>query len=126
MDCPASSGLPIVAIIEPQTMAAACLPPKGEAMTDRSAYVDKLKARLDQWDAEIDKLTAKAAEAKADARIRLDHAIEDLKAHRKAAADKAKEAYDASDDVWEDLKDGFETAMHKLSDAFKSAKDRVS
>lgn len=30
-------------------------------MTDRSNYVDKLKAGLDRWDAEIDKLTAKAA-----------------------------------------------------------------
>jgi chromosome segregation ATPase len=99
---------------------------RGEVMSDRSAYVDKLRARLDQWDAEIDKLTAKAAEATADARIRLDHAIEDLKAHRKAAAQKAKEAHAASDDAWEDLKDGFEAAMHKLSDAFKSAKDRVS
>ena len=95
-------------------------------MSDRSAYVDKLKARLDQWDAETDKLTAKAAEATADARIRLDHAIEDLKTHHKEAAQKAKEARDASDEAWEDLKDGFEAAMHKLSGAFKSARDRVS
>lgn len=95
-------------------------------MTDRSAYVEKLKARIAEWDAEIDKLKAKSAEAKDGARIKIDHAIEDLKEHRKAAATKAREANEAADDAWEDLKEGFESAWHSLSAAFKSAKDRVS
>jgi len=95
-------------------------------VTNKSAYVEKLKARIAEWDAEIDRLQAKAAEASADARIRFDHAIDDLKRHRTAAATKAKEVHEASDDAWDDLKDGFEAAMKNLSDAFKTAKDRLS
>ena len=41
------------------------------AMDEKSAYRQKLEARLDQWRAEIDKLQAKAAEASADAPYRV-------------------------------------------------------
>ena len=39
-------------------------------MSMKQAYIDKIQARLNEWDAEIEKLTAQADEAGADARIR--------------------------------------------------------
>ncbi|MGJ7457802.1 hypothetical protein ACR80S_01110 [Halomonas sp. MA07-2] len=38
-------------------------------MSNREAYEQKLKAKLDEWLADIDKVRAKARGAKADARI---------------------------------------------------------
>ena len=36
----------------------------------RDGYAEKLKARLDQWDAELDKLDTTAVKAEGDAKIR--------------------------------------------------------
>jgi SMC interacting uncharacterized protein involved in chromosome segregation len=38
-------------------------------MTDRSAYIDKMKAKVDEWTADIEKMQAKAKGAEADLRI---------------------------------------------------------
>lgn len=38
-------------------------------MDEKSAYRQKLEARLDKWRAEIDELQAKASEASEDARL---------------------------------------------------------
>ncbi|SUZ34033.1 hypothetical protein ROE7235_03814 [Roseibaca ekhonensis] len=38
-------------------------------MTEREQYIEKAKAKLDQWNADIDKFKAKVAESDADAKI---------------------------------------------------------
>ena len=93
-------------------------------MSDKSAYREKLEARLDQWRAEIDKLQAKAAEASADARKEYEDQVDELRKQQDAAREKLKELDKASDDAWEDLKDGFEKAWDNLGDAVESARER--
>jgi uncharacterized protein YukE len=44
----------------------------------RDAYVEKLKAQLDEWDAELDKLDATAVKAEGDAKIRYEEKIKEL------------------------------------------------
>lgn len=93
-------------------------------MDDRSAYRQKLEARLDQWRAEIDKLQAKASEAGADARLDYDRQIESLRAQQQQARAKLQELDAASDAAWEDLRSGIEKAWDDLGTAVKSAAER--
>ena len=48
-------------------------------MKDRDLYVAKLKAKLDEWNAGIDKYEAQVREAQADAKIRYERQLAELK-----------------------------------------------
>ncbi|MDW7646068.1 MAG: coiled coil domain-containing protein [Desulfuromonadales bacterium] len=93
-------------------------------MSKKEAYEQKLQAQLDEWDAEIKKLKAKADKAGADAQIEYHKQIEELQSMRKSAADKLSELKDAGDDAWEDLKTGIDQAWESLGNALKSASSR--
>lgn len=93
-------------------------------MSMRDAYEQKLHAQLDEWSSEIDKLKAKADNAKADARLEYRKQIEELRSMREAATNKLAELKDAGDDAWEDLKAGIEVAWGSLGNALKSAASR--
>jgi hypothetical protein len=49
----------------------------------RDAYVQKLKAQIDEWNAEIDKLAAKADWAEVETKTRYHRHMEELQAKRK-------------------------------------------
>lgn len=93
-------------------------------MSMKEAYQKKLQARLDEWDAEIRKLKAKADSAKADIQIDYHKQLTSLEAKRKEAADKLAELEEASEDAWVDLKAGVELAWDSLADALNSARSR--
>lgn len=93
-------------------------------MSTREAYIDKIKARLDAWNADIEKMQAKAREAEADTRVKYDEQIKEMKAQRDAAEAKLREARDASEDAWRDMRGGFEKAWDDMSDAFNDAMKR--
>ncbi|EXJ14973.1 sll1863 family stress response protein [Imhoffiella purpurea] len=90
-------------------------------MTDREAYVEKLKAKLDEWDAEIDKLEAKAKSVGADAEVKYHEQIAKLKEHRAEASSRLAELRSASGDAWQDIRDGAQRASDALGEALKSA-----
>ncbi|PTQ91512.1 hypothetical protein C8R30_13118 [Nitrosomonas nitrosa] len=90
-------------------------------MSNKDAYVKKLEAQLDEWNAEIDLLKAKADKASADAQIEYAKEIDELRSMRDAASSKLSEIKNAADDAWEDLKEGTESAWNSLSQAVKSA-----
>ena len=64
-------------------------------MVDKDAYVEKLKAKIDEWNADLDKLIAKA---------------------------KLNEVQKSSGGAWKELKVGIEQAGDSLKEAFKKAK----
>jgi ElaB/YqjD/DUF883 family membrane-anchored ribosome-binding protein len=100
---------------------------KGEtAMDEKSAYRQKVEARLDQWRADIDKLQAKAVEASADARLEYHKQIDELREKQHKAQAKLKELNEASGDAWKDFKAGVEKAWDDLGDAVKKATERFS
>ena len=88
----------------------------------RDAYVQKLKAKMDEWNAEIDKLAAKADQADAEAKIEYHKQLEDLRAKRKDLEDKIAELQQAGDGAWEDLKQGLENSWDILKTSFSKAK----
>jgi uncharacterized coiled-coil DUF342 family protein len=90
-------------------------------MNMKEAYQKKLQAKLDEWKAEIDKLKAKADGAEADVQLEYYKQIEELKAMQESVKTKITELKEASDDAWEELKVGIDSALKSLSNAIKSA-----
>jgi hypothetical protein len=87
----------------------------------REVYENKFNAQLTEWSAQIALLNAKAANAKADASIDYQEAIASLQAKRDAAAAKYHELTAASDDAWDDVKNGAERAWNDVKSAYHDA-----
>ena len=90
----------------------------------RDAYVKKTKAKLDEWNAEITKLEAKAKQHEADVQMKIEEQIETLKKKRKSTEEDLDKLRQAGEIAWEDLKTGVENAASSLGDAIRSAQSR--
>lgn len=95
-------------------------------MTDKQTYEKKLEAKLHEWQADIDKLKAKAEGASADAQASYKEELSDLRSKRDAVHSKLNEVKDASGDAWSDVKSGADAAWDSMSSAMKSAWSRFS
>jgi len=93
-------------------------------MSERDAYVAKMKAKLDEWNAAIDQFEARARVAQADVRLMYERQLGELKTNRDAAAQRLRELQLASADAWESLRQGAEAAWKDMADAFRKASDR--
>ncbi|MCI0653690.1 MAG: hypothetical protein L0Y39_04350 [Methylococcaceae bacterium] len=96
-------------------------------MNEKEMYQQKLEAQLDEWKADIAKLKAKASGAKADAQIAMNKHIEALERRLEDAQVKLSELVNASDNAWNSVKTGVESAWNSLrfalSDAASKFKD---
>jgi len=90
-------------------------------MTEKELYQQKKQAQLDEWKAEIEKLTAKAAGAGAEAQLELNKQIEALKGRLEEGKTKLAEIANASAETWESFKDGVESAWGAVTSAFREA-----
>jgi len=93
-------------------------------MTERDQYIEKTKAKIDQWNADIDRMKARAEEVGADARIEYQKRLDEMRAQRDEAEAQLKTLREASDDAWRDMKAGFDKAWDNISGAFDSAMAR--
>lgn len=93
-------------------------------MSMKDAYAQKLQAQLDQWNAEIAKLKAKADSTQADAKIEYYEEIDRLRKEQLEAQEKLNELRQAGETAWEDLKAGVENAWDSLENALKKAASR--
>jgi len=87
-------------------------------MDTKAAYQKKMEAQLEEWNAKIDELKARAkkaeAERQADAYRKIDH----LEAKRNELQAQMKELEEAGEGAWEGLKDGINRAAEKVKEAF--------
>jgi len=90
-------------------------------MTTRDAYIEKFKSQLDQWNAKIDPLEAKAREAGADAKIEYQRQLDELRARRDEAQAKLDQVRNASGEAWEDIKQGADDAWNACKHAVEDA-----
>ncbi len=90
----------------------------------REAYIEKFKSKLDEWNADIDKLQAKAKGAHEEALVSYNKQIEALKAKRDDLKGKMAELHTKGEAAWEDLRDGIGTAWKNLGDSIEEAKTR--
>jgi uncharacterized protein YukE len=93
--------------------------------SEKDAYVKKVKARLDEMREEIDKLYSKAGRAKDDAKANYEKQIDEFRRTLKELANKLADIEKASDNAWQDLKQGLEKYGETLTKSFAQAKKRV-
>lgn len=91
---------------------------------DKQLYEQKLQAELDAWQADIDRLSAKARLATADTRIELQQQLEDLKKKRQAVKEKVDELHASSGAAWHEVKKGLQKAWPAAANGFRAARDK--
>lgn len=91
---------------------------------EKQAYAKKLRAQLDEWSAEVDRLKAKARGESADLQIEYEKELKEVEKKLAAAEKKLEKLEEAGSDAWEDLKGGLEGARTNLGNAVKSAAAR--
>ena len=93
-------------------------------MTTKEAYLKKAHAKLDEWNADLDKMKAKLSAADAEAKIKLNDTVKKLEAQRDEMKQKLAELERAGEDAWEDIRDGMEAAWDRVTASIKDAVNR--
>jgi len=93
-------------------------------MKSKEEFLKTLHAKIDQWDAEIEKLSAKAAMVEAESKEEYYKQIADLKTKRSQIKEKLDEVQHSGEEAWEDVKAGLDLAFESMSEALKSASSR--
>jgi len=83
-------------------------------MTNRDAYIEKMKTQLDDLNVRMESLSNKAAEAQANVRATYDKDMAQLREQSVHAKAKMEELKSAGEDRW----DAMVTEMEKVRDAF--------
>ncbi len=92
-------------------------------MNKKDAYVEKLKAQLDIWKADIDKLEAKARKATADAKVMYEERIGEVRSKWEATKDKLMDIED--EDEWEDLKKEVDKLGESFFEEYKKLRKKI-
>ncbi|MBA3007110.1 MAG: hypothetical protein KKB91_11715 [Proteobacteria bacterium] len=88
-------------------------------MSTKNAYRQKIESELELVEARFAEFKARGKGLAADARIKHSQLVEDLEQKSAATKKKLKALGEASDDTWEELKDGVESTWAKLQAALK-------
>jgi chromosome segregation ATPase len=94
-------------------------------MQTKDEYLAKLKAQLDEWEADLAHLREKAADASDDVKATLEEQIAGLKAKWEEGAERRQHIVDAADDKWEAIKDEAEEKWEELKVGVKESIERV-
>jgi hypothetical protein len=90
-------------------------------MSTKEAYKQKIEAELELAQAKLAEFKAQAKISTADARIKHAKQVDEIEQSVGATKAKLKELGEASEDAWEQLKDGVESAWGVLSAAIRNA-----
>jgi hypothetical protein len=89
-------------------------------MSTKEAFKQKVEAEVELVQAKLAELKAQAKSSAADAQIKYAEQVDELEKKVAATKAKLKELGEASEDTWERLKDGVESAWDALSSAVKA------
>jgi hypothetical protein len=91
-------------------------------MMTREEYVARLKAQLDQWNAEMAKWEARVQETQAGIQAEAEKQLEAVRSRRDEALQQMKLVQNASADAWSDLVRGADDAWKAMGEAFTRAR----
>jgi|AntRauTorcE11897_2_1112592.scaffolds.fasta_scaffold203585_1 septal ring factor EnvC (AmiA/AmiB activator) len=90
---------------------------------EREEYIDEMAAKLKDWNAEVEKLEAKAREASAEAKKEINKEVEIFRAKKQKAEHKLDNLKKAGEDSWKELqaetKNAFEDIKGTLDNAVR-------
>ncbi len=95
-------------------------------MSSRDDYLDEFKVKLDEWNAEIDKLESNARQAQADAQAQYDEQLETLRVMRDDAQTKFSEMQNTTAEAWDVMLRGTEKAWEAWTNAFAEAQSKFT
>jgi hypothetical protein len=90
----------------------------------KDEYIRKLRLKMDEINADIEKMKAKAGQMEADARLEYRRTVEDLESRRDSVEDKLRSLGESSESAWEDIRDGIDRSWGELTDAIRSASQK--
>jgi predicted nucleic acid-binding Zn-ribbon protein len=91
-------------------------------MSSREEYVQKMKAQLDQWNAEVAKWEEKTKSAQADMKAEYEKQLEALRSRRDEAMYQMHQVSVASTEAWMDMVKGADAAWKAMGEAFIKAR----
>ena len=90
-------------------------------MQSKDEYVQFLHRKLDEWNADIDRLRLKADIIEIEKRADLQNQIDMLQSKRRDVEERLNDLSNAGTEAWKDMKSGFDLAWEATSNAFQSA-----
>jgi predicted nuclease with TOPRIM domain len=93
-------------------------------MIDRKVYIEKMKAKMDEWDADLEKLQATTQSAQADMKVQYEEQMARLRQQQDEAREMLSKMTEASEAAWEDMRKGMEAAWTATNQAFIDAFSR--
>ena len=90
-------------------------------MSNKNLYEQKMKAQLQLWEAEADKLMARASIASADVQLEMKKMAGGLNKKVKEGKRKLFDIGESGEDAWEKLKDSAEATWKSIHTAFGEA-----
>jgi hypothetical protein len=91
-------------------------------MISRDDYVNKLKAQIDHWNAEMAKWQSQAQNASKEYAERYAKQLEQFRGKRDEAMAELRRLQNASLDAWSGMMRGAESALKSWQDAFEKAR----
>ncbi|MDW7711061.1 MAG: hypothetical protein SCH98_11350 [Deferrisomatales bacterium] len=90
----------------------------------RDAYVERLKAKLDEWNAAIDRLGGRVREIQAERRGEYERLLGELRTKRAEAQDKLSRIGSSAEGAWQELRTGADKAWKELHEAVERFRSR--
>jgi len=90
----------------------------------REDYVNNLKAKIQELNQEISKLSDKAGQAKEEKKAEYKEQMDKLREKRKDLESKVSEMKEASESTWEKFKEGVESSWEALKEKTAEVKSR--
>ena len=90
-------------------------------MSKKDEYFDMMYARMEKWEAEVDKLRDRGHEMSAEARVKYDEQLKALRASRDTAHKKLQEMSAASESAWQHMQTGVDKAWASMRNALERA-----
>ena len=91
---------------------------------NRDEYVQKLKAQLDEWNAEAAKWEVKAKAAEEEMKAGYEKQLALFNQRREEGIKKMKEIQAASSDAWMEMMRGADDAWKRMQEAFNQARSK--
>ena len=95
-------------------------------MTTQDVYIERAKAQLAAWRAEIIKMRAEVEAAQHSGQAEMMRQLDELNQRRDAAETELARLSNASDAAWTDMKASFDAAQTALADGFEKARKRYA
>ena len=91
-------------------------------MINRDEYVQKLKAQIDEWNAEAARWEDKARKAQAGSKAEYERQLENFRRKSEDATSELDRLQRAAADAWTEMMRGAEASMKSMQEAFERAR----